>query len=55
MKNVFENPEIKVSLFLTENVITTSGTSTYEDKVKREIGAEGNNLTEKSYTSIFGN
>ncbi len=55
MKKIFENPEIKVESFLTENVITTSGVASYTDKVKSGIGASGSNLTERSYTSIFGN
>ncbi|MDO5396500.1 MAG: hypothetical protein Q4G33_01095 [bacterium] len=41
MKRIFENPEISVDRFLTENIITTSGT--YAQKVKNTMGVDEKN------------
>lgn len=56
MKKIFENPKIEVNFFLTENVITTSGTGTpdYTTRVRNAMNVSADNLTEKSYSSIFG-
>lgn len=43
MKKEYKNPKIKINTFMTENIVTTSGT--YTQKVTTEIGASENGLT----------
>lgn len=54
MKKVFENPEISVCLFRTENILTASGVGNYTDTVTENIGASDNGLTTTTFGSLFG-
>lgn len=53
MKQIFENPEINICLFITDNIITTSGVETsYANKVETAIGVAANNLTKTSFSDL---
>lgn len=43
MRKVFENPEITVSMFLSENIITASGEAV--NKVKNMLTTENSGIT----------
>lgn len=55
MKRVFENPEISINRFITENVITTSGYETKVEGAMTTAGVSQNNMTRKSFSEIFDN
>lgn len=56
MKKVFEAPEMSISMFHSDDVVKTSGLSTYSEKVCDELESNGvneENLIRRSYDTIF--
>lgn len=56
MKKIFENPVIDIRFFCSESIVTVSGASSYEEKIRNGLETKGvtdAGLTEIRYTDLF--
>ncbi|MDO5398335.1 MAG: hypothetical protein Q4G33_10435 [bacterium] len=51
MKKQFETPVVNIQMFMTENIITTSGNAS---KMKEAMEGKGYTVTTKSLGNFFG-